>query len=267
MPCSASRRKLDIATRLSTTGAGGRGSAGSKLWSDRCCARTGRRAGRARRTAARTRRGVRRGWRDRVSPAPDSSLRAVVISRSVGLCKIGLERETYSDRAEAQAAPGRSLAGLVAPLDVAAQFVGPEIHRAQIARGVALAPGRRSAARRGRRSRRPRSPPRPRPAGRTRRPRRSCCRCCRNSSLVFGIGVRAERGERAPLRRGEGDRQAGLRVVEMRGDTVVEPLEAVDLAPRHPPAAEVARSAGRPPAQRGQLGGGRDAGQRYSRAR
>src|SRR4051812_33639606 len=56
-----------------------------------------------------------------------------------------------------------------------------------------------------------------------------------------GIGARGEGGERAPAGGGEGDRDAWAVVVEVLvGDCVVEPLEAVDLAPAHAPAAPVA---------------------------
>src|ERR1051326_1418623 len=49
--------------------------------------------------------------------------------------------------------------------------------------------------------------------------------------LRSGIRARRERGERAPARVGEADRDARLRVVELRLDLVGDPLEAVDLAP------------------------------------
>ena len=53
------------------------------------------------------------------------------------------------------------------------------------------------------------------------------------------VGARAERGERAPARRGEADRDARRRVVERLDDVAGEALEAVDVAPRRLPGAEV----------------------------
>ena len=60
---------------------------------------------------------------------------------------------------------------------------------------------------------------------------------------VITLGARisfgAERSERAPLRRGECNRDAGLRVTEGLRDRPVVALEAVDLPPRHCVATEV----------------------------
>src|SRR5690349_4431153 len=55
--------------------------------------------------------------------------------------------------------------------------------------------------------------------------------------LRVRIGARAEGGERSPARRGEAYRDAGLAVVVRGSDVVGEPLEAVDLSPRHLPGA------------------------------
>src|SRR5690348_11070836 len=57
--------------------------------------------------------------------------------------------------------------------------------------------------------------------------------------LGVRIRARAERRERSPVRGREVDRDAGLGVVEVRGDRVVEPLEAIDVAPGRPPGSEV----------------------------
>src|SRR6185437_13947727 len=57
--------------------------------------------------------------------------------------------------------------------------------------------------------------------------------------LRAGPAVCAERGQRAPARGDERHRDAGLRIVEVRLDRVVQALEAVDLAPGHAPAAEI----------------------------
>src|SRR5579884_4133257 len=51
---------------------------------------------------------------------------------------------------------------------------------------------------------------------------------------------RAERGERAPFVGGEADGDAGRIVVEAGIDRRVDALEAVDRAPWHAPAAEIA---------------------------
>src|SRR6478672_8906308 len=53
------------------------------------------------------------------------------------------------------------------------------------------------------------------------------------------IAPRAEGGERPPLRRGERNRDAWLRVVEGLDDVTRQALEAIDLPPRSAPAAEV----------------------------
>src|SRR5688572_4663425 len=52
-------------------------------------------------------------------------------------------------------------------------------------------------------------------------------------------GPRPERGERAPARRGEAHGQARRCVAERVHDRRADALEAVDLAPRRAPAAEV----------------------------
>src|SRR5204863_5253040 len=57
---------------------------------------------------------------------------------------------------------------------------------------------------------------------------------------LLGIRIRtgAERGERAPTARRERHRDARAGVVEVRRDVVVDPLEAIDVAPRRLPRAE-----------------------------
>src|SRR5262249_16921805 len=57
--------------------------------------------------------------------------------------------------------------------------------------------------------------------------------------LGAAISARAERGERAPARRRERDGDAWTRIVEGVRNVVGEPLEAIDLAPRRLPAAEI----------------------------
>ena len=70
--------------------------------------------------------------------------------------------------------------------------------------------------------------------------------------LGSGIGARAERGERSPPRRREAHRDAGAGVVEGLHDVAGEPLEAVDVAPRRVPLAEVGRQLVDGRGQRGQ---------------
>src|SRR5690348_18035316 len=53
------------------------------------------------------------------------------------------------------------------------------------------------------------------------------------------IRPRRKRSERTPQRRSEFHGNAGLGVVEMRFDIVIESLKAVDLAPRRFPRAEI----------------------------
>src|SRR6185295_5023443 len=55
------------------------------------------------------------------------------------------------------------------------------------------------------------------------------------------IGPRPEGRERSPARRGERHRDAWRRVAEPLHDVPGEPLESVDLPPRRPPGAEIAR--------------------------
>src|SRR6185312_166438 len=70
---------------------------------------------------------------------------------------------------------------------------------------------------------------------------------CRDEAVAAGAvialrarpAMRAERSQRAPARGGERHRDAWLAVVELLHDVAVDALEAVDLAPRHAPAAEV----------------------------
>src|SRR5688572_23419630 len=54
-----------------------------------------------------------------------------------------------------------------------------------------------------------------------------------------GIRPRRGRGERAPARPSEGDREARRRIVERLDDVPCQALKAVDLAPGRPPGAEV----------------------------
>src|SRR6476620_5340937 len=54
------------------------------------------------------------------------------------------------------------------------------------------------------------------------------------------LGSRTERGERAVIARREGYRDAGRGIAERMVDGARDALEAVDLAPRHAPAAKVA---------------------------
>src|SRR5947208_9252614 len=58
-----------------------------------------------------------------------------------------------------------------------------------------------------------------------------------------GGGLPRERCQRAPDARGEGDRDAGLRIVEAGRDIVVEPLEPVDLTPGDLPGPEASGEA------------------------
>src|SRR5579884_103330 len=53
------------------------------------------------------------------------------------------------------------------------------------------------------------------------------------------IGLGAERSERSPARVGESDRNAWIRVAELRNEVVVEALESIDLAPRGFPGTEI----------------------------
>src|SRR5438445_3115615 len=55
------------------------------------------------------------------------------------------------------------------------------------------------------------------------------------------VGARAERGQRAPARRGETDCNAWPRVLEGLNDLSVEALVPIDVAPRSPPTPEIAR--------------------------
>src|SRR5439155_26058852 len=57
--------------------------------------------------------------------------------------------------------------------------------------------------------------------------------------LRAGIRAHAERRQRAPPRRRERHRNAGLRVVELLHDVAGETLEPVDVSPRRLPRAEV----------------------------
>src|SRR5262245_13194288 len=53
--------------------------------------------------------------------------------------------------------------------------------------------------------------------------------------LRAAVGTRAERGQRAPAGRRERNRDARLAVVERLDDGAVDPLVAIDLAPRRLP--------------------------------
>jgi hypothetical protein len=72
-------------------------------------------------------------------------------------------------------------------------------------------------------------------------------------ALGLLLGHHAERGQRTPVGRGEGDRPARLAVVVLLVDVAADALEAVDLAPGRLPGAEVGASAfrWRAPAHRG----------------
>ncbi len=59
-------------------------------------------------------------------------------------------------------------------------------------------------------------------------------------ALGLLLGHHAERGQRTPVGRGEGDRPAWLAVVVLLVDVAADALEAVDLAPGRLPGAEVA---------------------------
>src|SRR5437870_1463907 len=67
------------------------------------------------------------------------------------------------------------------------------------------------------------------------------------------LRLRAKRGERAVAALGEGHRQAGGAVAVRRIDRRRDALDAVDLAPRHPPAAEITRQPGERGGKRPQL--------------
>src|SRR5688572_30562171 len=57
--------------------------------------------------------------------------------------------------------------------------------------------------------------------------------------LGAGIRARAERGQRSPPRRWKHHRRARLRIFELLHDRAVVALEAIDVAPRRLPLAEV----------------------------
>src|SRR6185312_2994534 len=130
------------------------------------------------------------------------------------------------------------LAGVVLALGVPLQLLRPEVHRAQVAGGVALGlvvevlrVGMTAFAAGGDR------------AGaylRAELDRRDEA-VAAGAVVAFRAGpaVRTERGQRTPARGGERHRDARLAVVEFLHDVAVDALEAVDLAPRHAPAAEV----------------------------
>ena len=76
-------------------------------------------------------------------------------------------------------------------------------------------------------------------AARIRPRRRSCCRWCRTSGACPDRSA-TRRRRASPSAPSEGDRDARPLVVEaLVAIGVVDPLEAVDLAPGHPPAAPV----------------------------
>src|SRR4029453_10925040 len=53
------------------------------------------------------------------------------------------------------------------------------------------------------------------------------------------VGPRFERGQRSVTRRGKHHRNARLRIIEFGRDRVLDALEAIDVAPRRVPLAEV----------------------------
>src|SRR6185295_20166318 len=78
-------------------------------------------------------------------------------------------------------------------------------------------------------------------------------------ALSSRITLGAEGGERAPLTRGERHGGARFRIVVVLHDGAIVALKAVDLAPRHLPAAEILRQSIRRLRERGELLRGRRA--------
>src|SRR5262245_7344381 len=143
----------------------------------------------------------------------------------------------------ARGARSRSLSGMVSPFRVAFQLVGIEVDLAQVARRVAFglivemlrrriaalpACGHRAGAH---------------AVGAELDDGNEAVAARAVHPLRARIGARAERRQRTPRRRRKSHRNARLTVVELLDDAAVVALEAVDLAPRRLPRAEIGREA------------------------